>query len=257
MNKTKTMLTGFAVFASILLLSATCIAGTVQGKAVAEVIEYKEQYFSKLFLMDYLDDSYFSDVQNIVVNFDENLELPTGSDLLYSDSPQAQWGGFLRNMNGEIYIPGTGWVMPDEFWLAIEEFLKVIPLAYTLVILEQIEENGPEPTPIIIISLIILYFIVVIAILVIELLIVVGQEIFSAIANLFEKLRQIFGNIVYIWVISILQLLDELLYLIQYLWRLIFPNVAFLGLLQDQILLNQQTYQTLIETTQQNSPTNN
>lgn len=42
----------------------------------------------------------------------------TGGSVTPADQAQAQWAGFLYNMNGEVYIPGVGWLDPETtgFW---------------------------------------------------------------------------------------------------------------------------------------------
>ncbi len=233
MNKTKYMLVGFAVFASILMLTTTCIAGPVQEKASIDAVESAQEELMKSFealflkmendrylnslkdqiskdrtlnsivsaientedsdakaslassyvdalknslvfnnLAAYFERSYSKDIQGINAQFNEfsdvfesyyqssNTETedfeivgaipyPYGSPfqnnepviggsgidgaysngnlclvsdgshtILPSDSAEAQWGGFVRNMNGEMYIPGMGWVDAEEYgWL--------------------------------------------------------------------------------------------------------------------------------------------
>lgn len=68
-----------------------------------------------------------------------------GDDSLYDqveDPLEAQWGGFLRNLDGSVYVPGYGWVYPSDdnwgFWLEIEDYLKTLPVGYATEVLGQI-----------------------------------------------------------------------------------------------------------------------
>jgi hypothetical protein len=155
MNKTKTMLTGFAIFASILMLSTTCIAGPVQEKESIDAIEesmdqeisgllaffnnYAAQNEQESIAVEEFVNANYNAIQSTIINCEEIQGLTI-------EECNEHWGGFLRNANGEIYLPGTGWIELDEFWLEIETLLMAIPLEYALTILEEIENNGPEPT---------------------------------------------------------------------------------------------------------------
>ncbi len=218
MNKTKTILAGFAVFASIILLSATCIAGPVQEKVSIEAVEYSEQELAIISLIQYLESSHSRDMQNIVAESDELIELSTAFNLLPSSPTQGHWGGFLRNMAGEMYIPGTGWIVPDEFWLGIEEFLQVLPLADALAILDQIEDSGPEPATFIIIGILLIFILILI-----ESGIEIIQVIVSAIAELFAGLFDLLGDILIVWVLASLLVWDLALEIFLYILQLLFP----------------------------------
>jgi len=43
-------------------------------------------------------------------------------------SGEADWAGFMRNMDGDIYVPGEGWISPDDpnygYWLMVEDFIQ-------------------------------------------------------------------------------------------------------------------------------------
>ncbi len=254
MNKTKYMLAGFAVFASILMLTTTCIARPVQEKASIDAVESAQEELMKsieaLFLKmkndrylnslkdqiskdrtlnsiasaientedsdakaslassyvdvlkskkefaclnAYFERSYSKDMQSINAQFNkfsdvfesyqsvntetEDFEIvgaipyPSGSPfqnnepviggsgidgaysngkltltsdgshtILPSDSAEAQWGGFVHNMNGEMYIPGHGWVPEDDdFWNKIQDILEgIIDFIYCICLLSWI-----------------------------------------------------------------------------------------------------------------------
>jgi hypothetical protein len=64
--------------------------------------------------------------QYTVIGGDNNYEEIWGQT-------EAQWAGFLRNMDGDIYIPGEGWISPDDpnydNWLALEDALQSLGIS--------------------------------------------------------------------------------------------------------------------------------
>lgn len=67
MNKTKYVLTGFAVFASILMLTTTCIAGPVQEKTSMDAVESAREELMKSFEALFLKmekDPYFNSLKD-------------------------------------------------------------------------------------------------------------------------------------------------------------------------------------------------
>jgi len=259
MNKTKTMMTGFAVFASIIMLSTTCIAGPVKEKASIATIETaqkdlvnslqelflkikEDRYLNSLAdsvseqisndraltriesciasveddvekaslvdsyldvlvnkeefsdLQDYFESTYSQDLQDINNEFIEILEtpimdsdtksedlvpvgvIPFGSldddleqqDLTISSSGdivlmgeeidpiisndgdssmelgsgEALYSGFLFNLDGGMFVPGYGWVYPDDpnwdDWYALHSSLQGLPMSYATAVLDVI-----------------------------------------------------------------------------------------------------------------------
>ena len=69
-----------------------------------------------------------SEDYNIIGGSDNNGF--TGGSVTPADQEQAQWAGFLRNMNGEMYIPGIGWVEITEEWLDLESLLLNLLLVF-------------------------------------------------------------------------------------------------------------------------------
>lgn len=64
--------------------------------------------------------------QHTVIGGDNNYEEIWGQ-------AEAQWAGFLRNMDGDIYVPGEGWISPDDpnydDWLNLEDLLQNLDLS--------------------------------------------------------------------------------------------------------------------------------
>jgi len=181
MKKMKCVLTGFAIFAAAIMLLNPCMARPVAEKTTMNAVEKnaedinaimqsisndravmqsmrlieqsenEEEFVACLeqFGLSLQNNPGFTQLENLIIaatenglsgesewagylqNMDGEILIPglgwisPGGDL---DGGQAQWAGFLRNMGGDIYVPDVGWISPDDpdyaTWLAIEDALQ-------------------------------------------------------------------------------------------------------------------------------------
>jgi len=110
MNKTKSIVTGFAIFAAFLMLMATCIAGPVREKTSLDAVENEQEELldslEALFLniesnedlsdlQSYLENNYAEDIQNINNEFIQLLETLLENQNTDTDSEDLVIAGFL------------------------------------------------------------------------------------------------------------------------------------------------------------------
>ncbi len=76
----------------------------------------------------------FIEYDDLGNNFDGLLDYPLkGDEENLWGQTEAQWAGFMRNMDGDIYVPGEGWISPDDpnydDWLNLEDLLQNLGLS--------------------------------------------------------------------------------------------------------------------------------